>query len=144
MEFHLPYYVLRHSSEASVDDRIYRIRGKRRSLRRFSQLPTSLSDPQTKEFIYEAQISFLISGFDEWFWKAYCFVDTFFFSENSLQSYHEQGLDAASGGERYADLPVWNPREYFLLVLARRFRQVTKEWSVLVNTLDARLEIYVG
>ena len=144
MEFHLSYYTLRHSPMPHEDCRKYHLREGRRSLRRYSRLPLNLSNSQTSEFIYEAQISFLVSGFDDWFWTSYCFVDTFPISEDSPTSYRDRGVDAAGGGERYVEFPVWNPREYFLYVLSRRFRQVTKEWSILVDTLDSRLDVYVS
>ena len=130
--------------EPYQDQRSYKLRGKRRLLRRFGQLPTNLSDPQTLESIYEAQISFLVSGFDEWYWTAYCFIDTFFNNDDVTQFYYDQKVDAAIGGERDIKFPVWNPRQCFLFTLSRRFRQVRKEWSILVDALDSRLNIYVG
>ena len=143
MEFHLAYFVLRHSERVCSDIRTYSTQASHRSVRRSSQLPSSVADPRVSEYFHESQISFLISGYDEWFWTAYCFVDTFFASESTVQTYHEGGVDAASGGERFVEYPIWNPREYFLLVLSMRFRQVTKEWFILVNTLDSRLDVYV-
>ena len=143
MEFHLPYFILQHGTSSLRDDRAYQIRGKNRDLRRCRRIPTSLSSPDTPEFLYEAQISLLISGLDEWFWTAFFFVDTYFSSRQSLRSYHERGIDALRGEEGYVRIPVWNPRGYFLLVFSRRFRQVTKEWCNLVNTIDARLDFYV-
>ena len=140
MEFHLPFYTLRHSSEVQRDTRIYSEQGRRRPLRRCEQLPPELSDHLKNEFLYEAQISVLITGFDEWFWTAYCFVDTFFSKEEPAKFCYDREVDAPSGGERWIGYPVWNPREYFLFILARRFRQATKEWSIVVRTLDARLQ----
>lgn len=82
-------------------------------------------------------------GIDEWFWTAYCCVETYFGSEQSIQRYHDGELDAPTGGARPTHMPVWNPRHYYLLVLSRRVRQVTKEWANLVNTIDKRLECHV-
>ena len=96
------------------------------------------------EYLYEAQISLLVTGVDEWYWTAYCCTEVYFSSEEKMQYYHDHGLDAPSGGERPAHSPVWNPREYFLFILSRRFRQVTKEYQNLVVALEERLEMQVS
>lgn len=97
------------------------------------------------EQVHEAQISFLVAGIDEWYWTAYCCVDKYFGSEETIQSYLDKQLDAPIGGYgRLTEFPVWNPREYFLIVLSRRIRQVTREWSSLVVTLEERLQSYVS
>ena len=135
MEFHFPYYALRQYDTPRNDPR---------GLRRCGRFVNSQSRPSGKEYLYEAQISVLIRGIDEWFWTAYCCTDTYFGSEENLQSYYESGNDAAIGGvERPGWFPVWNPREYFLFVLSRRFRQITKEWSVVVRALEDRLQVHV-
>ncbi|KAI9875145.1 MAG: hypothetical protein M1830_008824 [Pleopsidium flavum] len=83
----------------------------------------------------------LVVGIDEWYWTVYCCVDRYFGSEETIQFYLDQHLDAPIGGAgRPTGFPVWNPREYFLLVLSRRIRQVTREWSNVVITLEERLE----
>ena len=69
---------------------------------------------------------------------------THFGSEESIQYYHENQLDALTGGEKSIQYPVWNPREYFLSVLSRRLKQVTKEWSNVVESLEDRSRIQVG
>ena len=96
------------------------------------------------EYLYEAQISVLVTGVDEWFWTTYCLVETYFGSEETIDFYHERNLDAPTGGLKPTHYPVWNPREYFLLVLSRRFKQITKEWSNVVSTLDGRLQYHVS
>lgn len=143
MEFHLPYFALRRSPSPALDKRFYRQQGRDRALRQCGRLPPELEDPNSNEFIYEAQISVLITGIDEWFWTTYCFCDRFFKSEESVQTYHDWKTDAPTGGIRPVKYPVWNPREYFLFILSCRFGQVTKEWDVIVRTLDSRLQFRV-
>ena len=133
MEFHLPYYALRHGTSIKAD-----ARGLRRSGEFFCRRLGS------REHLYEAQISVLVTGVDEWFWTAYCFADTYFGSDESIQYYHKNKLDALAGGEKSARFPVWNPREYFLSILSRRLKQVTKEWSNVIEALEMRLRSYVG
>ena len=99
---------------------------------------------QDPEHLYEAEVSVLLTGVDEWFWTAYCCVDTHFGSEESVEHYHERGLDAFTGGEKACQLPIWNPREYYLLVLSIRVRQVTREWSNLIDAIEERLQFHVS
>ena len=134
MEFHLPYYALRRSPLARNDERGLRRSGK------FIPIRSDAGDP---EYLYEAQISVLIVGIDEWFWTAYCCTETHFSSEESIQFYKERGLDAPTGGAKPTHYPVWNPRDYWLLLLSLRLRQTTKEWANVVNTLDKRLQYHV-
>ncbi|MCJ1383972.1 hypothetical protein MMC17_007086 [Xylographa soralifera] len=133
LEFHMPYYALRQSTDPSRDTR---------GLRNCGKLPANMSNPLRPEYLYEAQISVMVTGVDEWLWTAYCCVDTFFGSEEGIEFYHDSTLDAATGGERLISQPVWNPREYFLYMLSCRFRQATKEWSIVVGTVESRLQAY--
>lgn len=94
--------------------------------------------------LYEAQVSVLVTGVDEWFWTAYCCAETYFGSEEPVNYYYENHLDAPSGGEISSQLPVWNPREYFLSILSRRLKQVTKEWSNVVEAVEQCLKGYVS
>jgi len=95
-------------------------------------------------YYYDAHISFLITGVDEWCWTAYCCVDTFFGSEQSLDEYLACEDDGPIGGGRSAFFPAWSPREYFLIVLSRRFMQVTQEWGNIIHELNLRLDTYVS
>lgn len=134
MEFHLPYFAI-HQGRQMTDQR---------KLRRYYPMINRIDEPVDDLFYYEAQISFLITGVDEWYWTAYCCVDTFFGSEQSLDEYLACEDDGPSGGGRSAFFPAWNPREYFLIVLSRRFMQVTQEWRNLIDELNLRLDTYVS
>ncbi len=57
--------------------------------------------------------------------------------------YYEYDLDAPTGGEKSTNYPIWNPREYFLLILSCRVRQITKEWSNIMDALEDRLRYHV-
>lgn len=99
---------------------------------------------QDQLFYHDAQISVLITGVDEWYWTAYCCVDTFSEQAETADTYVDCNDDGPSGGGRDEEYPVWNPREYFLLVLSRRCTQIALEWEVLVYELIARLDTYVA
>lgn len=135
LEFHLPYFALRHSATKKIDPR---------GLRRCADFFPSRIGTDTSDYLYEAQVSVIVVGVDEWFWTAYCWTETHFGSEESVQFYHENQLDAPTGGEKFTYYPVWNPRGYFLLVLSCRMRQVTKEWRNVVDVLKERLHYHVG
>ena len=134
LEFHLPYYALRRSATLQEDPR---------GLRRCGSFIPKRETSNVSEFIYEAQISVMVTGIDEWFWTAYCCTETHFGSEASVQTYHEYGLDAPTGGEKSNVYPTWNPREYFLLILSCRIKQITKEWSNILDALEERLQYHV-
>ncbi|KAL9040715.1 MAG: hypothetical protein Q9214_004374 [Letrouitia sp. 1 TL-2023] len=131
MEFHLPYYALRQSQHQQIDPR---------GLRRSGRFIPKRSTQGLQDWFYEAQISILVTGIDEWFWTAYCFVDTYFGSEETVENYYDRGLDALTGGQKSLHYPVWNPRGYFLQLLSFRLEQATKEWSNVVDALDDRLQ----
>ncbi|OJD36486.1 transcription factor sef1 [Diplodia corticola] len=117
-----------------------------RGFRRSRSLPLSDPSENSKGYYYEAQVSFLVSGVDEWFWTSYLFVDTYFGKEEDYNSCYANpdvttGTDPASGSIQLKH-QVWNPREYFLAVLTQRMRQVTGEWTYLINTFEAQMNIY--
>ena len=123
MEFHLPYFALRKGP------RIPDIRG----LRHCYPMIDGKGGSSADVFFYEAQISLLLVGVDEWLWTVYCCVDTFFGSERAPSNYEHNGQDAPSGGGRQTSYPVWSPRGYFLFVLSRRINQIAKEWRNIVS-----------
>lgn len=133
MEFHLPYLALR--DRPMVSDP--------RGLRRSFKMLRTRNGNEADMFFYEAQISVLLVGVDEWFWTVYCCVETFFESERDPAWYEAYNFDAPTGGGRQASHPVWSPRGYFLLVLSRRMNQVTKEWTNIVKALEDCLEAQV-
>jgi hypothetical protein len=140
MEFHIPYFALR---ERLMTKKASDARG----LRNSHDMPERKGGSAAKLVYHESQISVLLFGPDEWFWTTYCFVDTYFGSEYTNEEYRNTSpapADAPSGGATSVDKPVWNPREYFLLILSRRMEQVSKEWSKLVAELNERLGAYVS
>ncbi len=95
--FHLPSYALREGPTRQIDAR---------GLRRHADFIPDHSTPGISEYLYEAQISVVVTGIDEWFWTAYCCTDTHFGSEETVQYYHKNGLDAPTGGEKSTVYPI--------------------------------------
>ncbi|KUL86991.1 hypothetical protein ZTR_05707 [Talaromyces verruculosus] len=123
LEFHIPYFALRKSFSNS--QKLHSsIVGRRSGV--FADTFTRNCEPGQKEYFHEAQVSVLLVGIDEWVWTLYCLVETHF----------EEKQDRGD-----LEDPIWNPREYFLLVLCRRMDQATLEWQNLVETLDQRLKV---
>jgi hypothetical protein len=128
-----------------------RIYGKR--LRKSTLLPLQ-SDSRDNEDLYyhEAQISSLSWGPDETFWSELFLVDTYFGSEKKLETYlvtpeggnYGDGSDPPLAGQGSMELPMFDPREYFLMKIDRRIEQVATEYRALIETFNNRMEEYVS
>ena len=150
LEFHLPYYVWR-SSEKPHEDRRQNANGD--SLRHFQDVSfLHWKTCGSSGFLYEAQISCVVAGRDEWRWDAYCFVDTYFDTMETgetVLSYHEDSLtnegirpDPFTYGLTDADNPIQNPREYFLKAFRYRLDQVKREWQQVVAKVQQSIREY--
>ncbi|OCK74043.1 hypothetical protein K432DRAFT_311503 [Lepidopterella palustris CBS 459.81] len=149
LELHLPYFALRlsrhrghsHKQEYSNPMREWTDLS-------FLKIWAPKSQAQTTYRMYEAHISFVIYGSDERRWVAYAFVDTAF-NEANLENEEEfphgaiQEDPIASNGKLDANLPVWNPREYFLMIFNIRIAQVLKESQYLVQAVERSIKQYV-
>jgi hypothetical protein len=107
------------------------------------------SEDKEELFFYEAQISSLSLGPDEWFWTEYFLVETYFGSETNIPTYFENldpdyHIDPPLGNVAIMDVPRFDPREYWLTKTERRVFQATKEYAALINTFDARMQDYVS
>ncbi|KAB8225606.1 hypothetical protein BDV33DRAFT_231018 [Aspergillus novoparasiticus] len=129
LEFHLPHYVLR-PSQTKFQDR----RGLRKH--RFFRPPRS----NDSDCIYEAQLSLVVSGVDDYFWTACFCEDSYFRGKNPIPDYLEDKVDGPSFGLRMSKYPIWDPRYYFLFILSIRMSQVAMEWAVIVGTLEGHLD----
>jgi hypothetical protein len=102
--------------------------------------------------IHEASISLAICGCDNKRWEAYAFVDTENVSDDEnlsdkIWNVEEWALDPIASDESVevnANKPIWNPREYFLMILEIKIRQVLKEWQYLVRTVERSVKAYVS
>jgi hypothetical protein len=108
----------------------------------------------SSNFLYEAQISCLVAGTDEFRWVAYCFVDTYFDAaseaKETVESYHEDGLgdggmhvDPFTFGVKDAERGIETAREYFLSVFQIRINQVKREWEQVVAKVRESVREYV-
>ncbi|GAB1310598.1 hypothetical protein MFIFM68171_00808 [Madurella fahalii] len=158
LEFHFPFYAWRRCRRP-IEDRRRRANGK--PLRRSRDLNFLLLDPPDtdslvptlEDCIYEAQISCIVTGFDERCWVALAFVDTYYKGGNNRESaeyyadqVHDNAIfmDPLTRGRVDADIPTWKPREYFLRLLESRANQVRQEWHNVVSRLLQITEQYVS
>jgi len=148
MEVHLPYLAVRFGPEIHDSRKLRKgpLRKGQPMLPEFlpdDRKAKAVNDAQYDAFYYEAQISVLVVGVDEWLWTGYCFADTYFRTGSPPAQHVRHGMDALVGAGAMLSLPFWNPREYFLHVMSRRTNQMTKEWAQLIAVLSSRLESYV-
>jgi hypothetical protein len=105
-------------------------------------------------FLHEAQISCSVSGrHQDRCWLSFCFVDSYFDADEeereSVLSYHEESLgehgtlmDPLTKGCSSEGQPIERPREYFLVVLLTRLRQVQREWQQVVAKVEQSIREY--
>jgi hypothetical protein len=151
LAFHLPYYVWRGTQTANEDHRRDANANPLRQSRDVSFL--NWNSPGSPGFLYEAQISCVVAGSDEWVWAAYCFVDTYFDAgddaRETVQSYYNDSLgdygarmDPLTFGVIDADKSIQNPRTYFLTVFRIRIKQVKREWQQVVAKVQHSVREY--
>ena len=153
LAFSFEYFVMRTSS-SFIDSRSFKGKPLRHS-QSLSFLTGHSIPPQTyasnqSDYLYQGVISCVVSGIDKHKWIAYLLADTYL--ENGEQSfveylhddYLEGGLrrDPLTDGICDAEMPTWDPREYFLKVLEIQSTKVRQEWVNLVDSLQRRIREY--
>lgn len=140
-EFHIPYYAIRRGSRISDRRKV-----NNKPLRASRVLPLAVGDSTNDLYYYEAQLSFVVTGVDEWRYTSYCCVDTYFGSEPRHLAYLEPPvrIEPAAGGRLGLELPKWNPREYFLVILSFRIEQAVTESQALIDSFEDRMNSYVS
>jgi hypothetical protein len=148
----MPYYVLKRHKELCLDSRV---KADGEPLRRSWRLPSPPPKAQTVASTdlgccaYEAHISITVTGIDPFVWTAYGIVDTYFSTEDRVETYHLQnGIgrgrpDPIGAGMIDADLPIWTPRVYFLKTVVIRMRGIVREWRGIINQMETDIQQYV-
>lgn len=145
----MPYYAWRRMRPTQREPN-YRRRRDGEPLRRSEEVIHLGTRNQTengdvKDYIHEAQISVMVTGIDDWFWTAYCFVDIYFKDDEHSERVEQyvtppMKMDPLCGGKFTLDRPIWNPRHYFLRTLSCRMEQVKQEWNNVVFQLFQDIE----
>ncbi|PMD29322.1 hypothetical protein L207DRAFT_593560 [Hyaloscypha variabilis F] len=97
----------------------------------------------------EVQFSFVICGIHDRRWSAYAFDNTESADGDDLQDKifcgggHWDPIGSClSVDDVQAELPIWNPREYFLNVVARRLGLAADSWETLLRAIERRIKRY--
>ncbi|PVH73236.1 hypothetical protein DL98DRAFT_56678 [Cadophora sp. DSE1049] len=117
----------------------------------FLQAQTPKSPGGRTQGMFQAQFSLAICGSAESRWAAYAFDDTESeFVEDDFydkifpcgrDGYHPDPIASClPDDDTDADLPIWNSREYFLIVVARRVARAAHSWEALVRLVERRIK----
>jgi hypothetical protein len=145
LELHLPYFALRQSTKPAG----FHARGKRQCIDLSFLTGCSNSGPSQPRYkIFEAQISFVISGWEDSRWVAWSFIDNYFEKEEELLDidgypYECFVEDPIVKGQLDQNDPFANPREYFLMFLKVRSEQILQEWECVVHSVRRNVKRYV-
>lgn len=103
-------------------------------------------------FLYQTQVSILVTGWNIDSWKAICLADTFFDNplddiEDCTEFYTNDAcdgdvsLDPLAAGRLLVDkTSIKDPRYYFLLVVRYRVQRIVDEWRAVCSHMEHVLE----
>jgi hypothetical protein len=102
--------------------------------------------------MFESRFSVVICGSSEKQWAVYAFDDTYSDGDDleekmsgAFQTFHADPIVSCLGGDDVdADLPIWDPRRYFLLSVANRITGAANGWMTLMRTVERSIKDYVS
>lgn len=103
-------------------------------------------------YLHDAQVSCVVTGHNNSKWTAWALADTYFHNEHDgennkdMLAYYndpDETGDPLTRGELRLDIPIWDPREYFLWVLKTRLMQIIKEWRAIIYMMKSSVANYV-
>jgi hypothetical protein len=102
--------------------------------------------------MFESRFSIVICGSSEKQWAVYAFDDTYSDGDDlyekltgPCQPFHADPIVSCLGGDDVeADLPIWNPRRYFLRAVANRITVAANGWMTLMRTVECSIKDYVS
>jgi hypothetical protein len=147
LDLHLPCFLLRKSKPPRSGIKINSKPPRQWTQLSFLNLETSKSQSQLPGEvwgIHEAEISYVVTGPDDWRWIGYAFVDTELDGLLTDLSEMDLSFDRATAGETQARFPLWRPRDHWVKVLDVRIEQVRQEWEYLVYKLGIAVNRYVS
>lgn len=101
-------------------------------------------DSENSWGICEAQISCVVTGWDDHRWVGYGLVDSGI--DDGVDGLSDVDLSfdpIAGGGELEAALPIWRPRDYWITILEIRIKRIRKEWAWLIYKVRRGVNQYV-
>jgi hypothetical protein len=113
----------------------------------FLEIQTPKLLDQGEYGMLETHFSFVICGSHEKSWAGWAFDNTEFDGEDLLDrispcpGFHADPI--AGDGQTDAEFPIWDPREYFLMIIESRIAQAQEEWEGLVIPVERSIRAYV-
>jgi hypothetical protein len=152
LEFHLNYFTFGTApADNEADHRAAASNPKWTDLS-FLEIETSKAPEGRKHGIFEAHFTLVICGTHEGQWDAYAFDDNEFEGEDLCEKlsvcevFHPDPIASCllSDNDTDADLPIWNPREYFLKVVANRTAAASEAWDSLIRATERSIRKHVS
>jgi len=150
LEFNLPYFRLSRPPEAASHALPRGASAKWWIDLSFLELPNSEIKAVQKLGMFEAHFSFVVCGWRENRWVAHAFDNTEPNGEDLADRIICDGLHCDPIASTYwddildAEVPIWNPREYFLTVVEARVVQAADSWEALLMKIERRITGYVS
>lgn len=149
LDLHLPFFILSASPPPKENNGKINAKPRRRwtdlSFLKLEDLDSDTEESSPEEIwgIQDAQISCVVTGYDDWRWDGYGFVDTEV--DGILADSFEEDLlhDQIAAGELQSDYPIQKPRDYWIKIFEIRIRYVKRNWDYLVHKLELGVNRYV-
>ncbi|KAF2493129.1 hypothetical protein BU16DRAFT_563306 [Lophium mytilinum] len=141
LELHLPFFAFKQLPSSYVDS--WHTQGSNTIPTRswidlsFLSNQTSNLEKEPPYGIYKARSSFMICGSNDRHWTGYAFVDRDMEDEEE-STYNGLVQNRITGSP--SNVPVWDPREYFLIVLDENLLKVQNEWEDVVFKVAQGIE----
>lgn len=141
LEFHLNYFTFGTAPAANEADHRAAASNPKWTDLSFLEIETPKAPEGRKHGIFEAHFTLVICGSHEGQWDAYAFDDNEFEGEDlceklsACEGFHPDPIASCLPSEHDTDanLPIWNPREYFLKVVANRTAAASEAWDSLIR-----------
>lgn len=145
-ELHLPYFALK-EGRPSPDES-----GQKRHTDWIDLSFLESGTPNARIYgAYQTQFSLVMYGFSDWQWVVYAFEHNLFdkrFEKDPEEEIEEE--DGSSSNEdpviwdgADANLPLEDPRQYFLRVFEARIRRISRCWDHLFHHIEESIRKYV-
>jgi hypothetical protein len=147
LDLHLSFFILDKTLPPKDSSEKFNTKPRRRwsdlSFLKWDMHESEDKDQQEVWGIQEAHISCAITGFDDYQWVAYGFVDTEVDGVLADSSPAELSGDQIAAGRLPISPPLWCPREYWLKVFEFRIDYVRLQWHYLIQKLEPSVDQYV-
>ncbi|QDS70487.1 hypothetical protein FKW77_010088 [Venturia effusa] len=151
LALHIPFFELRTSEAAKpTHDRPNKISHRQSIDLSFLEMEASGQPRKSPYVIREACFSVSVCGFSDQQYTVYCFDDREVEEDDDITEMDftytgvlEDPIASAWGGNIIdANLPFWDPREYFVATFEIRIAKILIEWTWILQLLCARVKSY--